>query len=154
MARQRDIYVPPSGPGPTPELSSEIFEAMGEDGINAMLEAFYRELGQSDISDLFGEETSLLVDGLTKVDDDLLSRSVLKEQTYRKQVLLAVRDVRVLCLKFWDRIDNLQTIQALDLEKFERYSRGAGLKIVKIFGDYSLNDFDPHISDRLILVMQ
>jgi guanosine-3',5'-bis(diphosphate) 3'-pyrophosphohydrolase len=70
-----------------------------------------------DIGKMFGEETSLLVDGLTKVDDDLLSRSALKEQTYRKQVLLAVRDVRVLCLKFWDRIDNLQTIQALDPEK-------------------------------------
>jgi len=47
-----------------------------------------------------------------------------------------------------------EKVQALDLEKFERYSREAGLKIVKIFGDYSLNDFDPHISDRLILVMQ
>ena len=70
-----------------------------------------------DINDMFGEETRLLVDGLTKVDDDLLSRSALKEQTYRKQVLLAVRDVRVLCLKFWDRIDNLQTIQALNSEK-------------------------------------
>lgn len=65
----------------------------------------------------FGEETSLLVDGLTKVDDDLLSRNALKEQTYRKTVLLAVKDVRVLCLKFWDRIDNLQTIQALNPEK-------------------------------------
>lgn len=70
-----------------------------------------------DIKDIFGEETSLLVDGLTKVDDELLSRSALKEQTYRKQVLLAVRDVRVLCLKFWDRFDNLQTIQALNAEK-------------------------------------
>jgi len=70
-----------------------------------------------DVSAIFGEETSLLVDGLTKVDDDLLSRSVLKQQTYRKQVLLAVRDVRVLCLKFWDRFDNLQTIQALNPEK-------------------------------------
>ncbi|NIP48591.1 MAG: bifunctional (p)ppGpp synthetase/guanosine-3',5'-bis(diphosphate) 3'-pyrophosphohydrolase, partial [Gammaproteobacteria bacterium] len=45
------------------------------------------------------------------------SRSALKEQTYRKTVLLAVKDVRVLCLKFWDRIDNLQTIQALNPEK-------------------------------------
>jgi GTP pyrophosphokinase len=70
-----------------------------------------------DISEMFGMEIGLLVDGLTKVDDDLLSRDVLKEQTYRKQVLLAVRDVRVLCLKFWDRIDNLQTIQALNPEK-------------------------------------
>jgi GTP pyrophosphokinase len=70
-----------------------------------------------DIAAMFGMEIGLLVDGLTKVDDDLLSRSILKEQTYRKQVLLAVRDVRVLCLKFWDRIDNLQTIQALNPEK-------------------------------------
>lgn len=62
----------------------------------------------------FGEEVSLLVDGLTKVDDKILSREALKEQTYRKQLLLAVRDIRVLCLKFWDRIDNLQTIGALN----------------------------------------
>jgi len=62
----------------------------------------------------FGEEVGILVDGLTKVDDELLSRDVLKKQTYRKQVLLAVKDVRVLCLKFWDRIDNLQTISALN----------------------------------------
>lgn len=67
-----------------------------------------------EVTQLFGEEVGLLVDGLTKVDDDLLSRDALKQQTYRKQVLLAVKDVRVLCLKFWDRIDNLQTISALN----------------------------------------
>ena len=65
----------------------------------------------------FGGEVGLLVDGLTKVDDKLLSREALKEQTYRKQLLLAVRDIRVLCLKFWDRIDNLQTIGALNPRK-------------------------------------
>ncbi|MBW2689393.1 MAG: bifunctional (p)ppGpp synthetase/guanosine-3',5'-bis(diphosphate) 3'-pyrophosphohydrolase [Deltaproteobacteria bacterium] len=70
-----------------------------------------------EVSAMFGMEIGLLVDGLTKVDDDLLSRSALKEHTYRKQVLLAVRDIRVLCLKFWDRIDNLQTIQALNPAK-------------------------------------
>ncbi|MCK4535606.1 MAG: bifunctional (p)ppGpp synthetase/guanosine-3',5'-bis(diphosphate) 3'-pyrophosphohydrolase [Desulfuromonadales bacterium] len=70
-----------------------------------------------EIIGVFGEEIGLLVDGLTKVDDDLLSRDILKEQTYRKQVLLAVKDVRVLCLKFWDRIDNLQTISALNPQK-------------------------------------
>jgi GTP pyrophosphokinase len=70
-----------------------------------------------DIQSRFGMEVALLVDGLTKVDDDLLSREALKAQTYRKQVLVAVRDIRVLCLKFWDRIDNLQTIGALHHEK-------------------------------------
>ncbi len=67
-----------------------------------------------EVTQVFGDEVGLLVDGLTKVDDDLLSRDTLKERTYRKQVLLAVKDVRVLCLKFWDRIDNLQTISALN----------------------------------------
>ena len=47
-----------------------------------------------------------------------------------------------------------EKVQALDLEKFERYSREAGLEIVKIFGDYSLNDFSKESSDRLILVLQ
>ena len=70
-----------------------------------------------DIGKRFGDEVCLLVDGLTKVDDDLLSRSSIKEHTYRKQLLLAVRDIRVLCLKFWDRIDNLQTIEALNPAK-------------------------------------
>lgn len=61
----------------------------------------------------FGAEVALLVNGLTKVDDEHLSREVLKTETYRKQLLLAMEDVRVLCLKFWDRMDNLQTISAL-----------------------------------------
>jgi GTP pyrophosphokinase len=71
----------------------------------------------NEIHDHFGDEVSLLVDGLTKVDDKLLSRDALKAQTYRKQLLLAVKDIRVLCLKFWDRIDNLQTIGALNPHK-------------------------------------
>jgi len=67
----------------------------------------------------FGDEVTVLVDGLTKVTDEKLSRAALKEKTYRKQLLLAIEDVRVLCLKFWDRIDNLQTISALPSHKQE-----------------------------------
>ena len=65
----------------------------------------------------FGAEVALLVNGLTKAADEKLSREVLKEKTYRKQLLAAVDDVRVLCLKFWDRIDNLRTIGALPATK-------------------------------------
>lgn len=70
-----------------------------------------------EVRDDFGDEVALLVHGLTKVTDAKLSREALKAQTYRKQLLVAVEDVRVLCLKFWDRIDNLQTIGALKPEK-------------------------------------
>ncbi len=70
-----------------------------------------------EVEQQFGSEVALLVNGLTKAADENLSRDVLKEKTYRKQLLAAVEDIRVLCLKFWDRIDNLQTIGALSASK-------------------------------------
>lgn len=68
----------------------------------------------------YGEEVALLVDGLTKVESTELSREATKMETYRKQILAAIEDVRVLCLKFWDRIDNLNTINALPAHKQKR----------------------------------
>lgn len=65
----------------------------------------------------FGSEVALLVNGLTKATGDHLNKDLLKEKTYRKTLLAAIEDVRVLCLKFWDRIDNLQTISALNPKK-------------------------------------
>lgn len=66
-----------------------------------------------EVEEDFGAEVALLVNGLTKATDEGLSKEALKAKTYRKQLLAAIEDVRVLCLKFWDRIDNLQTISAL-----------------------------------------
>jgi GTP pyrophosphokinase len=68
----------------------------------------------------FGNEVALLVDGLTKVESTELSREETKMETYRKQILASIEDLRVLCLKFWDRIDNLQTISALSPSKQRR----------------------------------
>lgn len=65
----------------------------------------------------FGAEVALLVNGLTKAADERLSRDAVKAETYRKQLLVAIEDVRVLCLKFWDRMDNLETIRALNPHK-------------------------------------
>lgn len=70
-----------------------------------------------EIANQFGREVALLVDGLTKAENPDLSREDLKAETYRKQLLTAIKDVRVVCLKVWDRIDNLQTIGALKPEK-------------------------------------
>lgn len=56
MDRTQEIYVPPDGPGATPPLSSEIFASMGETGVFAMLEAFYKELENSRIRELFAED--------------------------------------------------------------------------------------------------
>ncbi len=65
----------------------------------------------------YGAEVAHLVDGLTKVTSEVMTREQLKEETYKKTVLVAIDDIRVLCLKFWDRMDNLLTIDALPPHK-------------------------------------
>ena len=45
-----------------------------------------------------------------------------------------------------------EKVQALKLADFEKYFKAANLKIVDIFGNYNLDDFDEQNSDRLILI--
>ena len=70
-----------------------------------------------EVKEKYGSEVAHLVDGLTKVTSKVKSRDELKKETYKKTVLVAIDDIRVLCLKFWDRMDNLHTIDALPLHK-------------------------------------
>lgn len=51
--RTKPVYVPPSGPGQVERPSSEIFAALGEEGVFRMLDDFYVELGKSEIHPLF-----------------------------------------------------------------------------------------------------
>ncbi len=50
---ERQIYVPPGGPPRVAAPSPEIYAAMGEENIFAMLEDFYRELENSSIRSMF-----------------------------------------------------------------------------------------------------
>ncbi len=70
-----------------------------------------------EVREKYGAEVAHLVDGLTKVTSEVMSREELKQETYKKTVLVAIDDIRVLCLKFWDRMDNLLTIDALPPHK-------------------------------------
>lgn len=45
-----------------------------------------------------------------------------------------------------------ERVQAFTLTDFEQLLEKSGLKIIDIFGDYSLNTFSEDVSDRLILV--
>jgi SAM-dependent methyltransferase len=45
-----------------------------------------------------------------------------------------------------------EEVRALRLSDFEKYFEQKNLKILHLFGDYSLNDFDPKNSERLIII--
>lgn len=83
-----------------------------------------------DIENTFGHEVKDLVDGLTKIDkireENLLPSSKIDEKlmksamTFRKMLLKAIEDIRILVIKLCDRTHNIITLDALSEKKQKR----------------------------------
>nr|QZD55066.1 HD domain-containing protein [Glycomyces sp. TRM65418] len=58
----------------------------------------------------FGDEIAVMVDGVTKLDKIHLG-SAAEAETFRKLVLTAGRDIRVMVIKLADRLHNMRTIK-------------------------------------------
>lgn len=73
------------------------------------------------IEEEFGEEIGLLVDGVTKISE-LKFNSVEERQAenFRKMILSMARDIRVILIKFADRLHNMRTIEHLPHIKQKR----------------------------------
>src|SRR6478672_1123017 len=76
------------------------------------------------IRSYFGDEITLLVDGLTKIANiSDLSKERQQAENVRKMVLAMITDVRVVLIKLADRLHNMRTMQYLRAEKRERISQ-------------------------------
>ena len=65
----------------------------------------------SDIRKSFGEEVSILVDGLTKINSFSLKVNKLKlGENYRKLLIASTQDLRVILIKLADRLHNMKTL--------------------------------------------
>ncbi|HLP28365.1 MAG TPA: bifunctional (p)ppGpp synthetase/guanosine-3',5'-bis(diphosphate) 3'-pyrophosphohydrolase [Candidatus Didemnitutus sp.] len=71
----------------------------------------------------FGAEVAEIVDGATKISDVFNSREITQAENYRKLLLSLVNDVRVILVKFADRLHNMRTIESLSRERQERMAR-------------------------------
>lgn len=77
-----------------------------------------------DIQEKFGEEVSLLVDGLTKISGlSYASKEERKVENLRKILLAMARDVRVVLIKLADRLHNMRTLNHLPPEKQKEIAR-------------------------------
>ena len=80
------------------------------------------EVSLEEIAARFGDDVANLVDGVTKIarlaPNDSAQRA--KTETYRKLILAAADDARVIVIKLADRLHNLRTINALKLERRRR----------------------------------
>jgi guanosine-3',5'-bis(diphosphate) 3'-pyrophosphohydrolase len=72
----------------------------------------------------FGEEVTLLVDGLTKISQiSNVSHEEQQAENVRKMLLAMVNDVRVVLVKLADRLHNMRTLQYLKPEKRKRIAQ-------------------------------
>src|SRR5919112_196635 len=76
------------------------------------------------IRNYFGDEITLLVDGLTKIAHiSSLSKERQQAENVRKMVLAMITDVRVVLIKLADRLHNMRTMEFLKPEKRARISQ-------------------------------
>ena len=76
------------------------------------------------IAENFGEAVAQLVDGVTKIES--LAHQDKQEQqaeTYRKMLITTAQDIRVIIIKFADRIHNLQTLKHMPQHKRVRIAQ-------------------------------
>lgn len=76
-----------------------------------------------DIREEFGAEVAEIVDGATKISDVFKSREITQAENYRKLLLSLVNDVRVILVKFADRLHNMRTVDVLSSDRQERLAR-------------------------------
>jgi guanosine-3',5'-bis(diphosphate) 3'-pyrophosphohydrolase len=76
-----------------------------------------------DIRAEFGDTVAEIVDGSTKITDIFRSHEVTQAESYRKLLLSMVNDIRVMLIKFADRLHNMRTLEYLPGEKQERLAK-------------------------------
>ncbi len=73
-----------------------------------------------DIRAEFGSAVAEIVDGVTKISGIFKSAEIKQAENYRKLLLSLVKDVRVILIKFADRLHNMRTIDFLSEERRRR----------------------------------
>jgi guanosine-3',5'-bis(diphosphate) 3'-pyrophosphohydrolase len=75
----------------------------------------------AEIEENFGKEIAQLVDGVTKISElRFESHEERQAETFRKMLLSMVRDVRVIIIKFADRLHNMRTLEHVPEKKRKR----------------------------------
>ncbi len=69
------------------------------------------------IREEFGEVLASIIDGLTKISDVFASRELGQAENVRKLMLSMASDIRIILVKFADRLHNMRTIDSLPKQK-------------------------------------
>lgn len=141
---------------------------MGMDSMSVISGLLHDVVEDTDISleevqKMFGKEIALLIDGLTKISQiPFSSREEQQAENIRKMLMAMAEDIRVIIIKFADRMHNLSTLEyvapqkqrdkALEcLEVYAPIAHRLGIRAVKEYmDDISLKYLDPMAYDEVL----
>jgi len=76
-----------------------------------------------DIKDLFGDDIAFLVESLTKLSKmEFKTSEEAQAENFRKMLIAMAEDMRVILIKFADRLHNMRTLEFLSPERREKIS--------------------------------
>src|SRR5437879_4290922 len=76
------------------------------------------------IEELFGPEVAHIVDGVTKISQiQFTSKEEKQAENFRKMLLAMIDDIRVIMVKFADRLHNMRTLAYLTADRREAIAR-------------------------------
>lgn len=88
------------------------------------------DISSQAIAKCYGEKIAQLVEGVTKLSEiETHSKAELQAENFRKMILAVVKDMRVILIKFADRLHNMTTLSSLRPDK----SRRIALETLEIY---------------------
>ena len=128
-------------------------------------------LTDKEITELFGKDVALLVDGVTKLKhlsmasntgDKSADKLEIQAENLRKMFLAMAKDIRVILIKLADRLHNMRTLKHMPTEKQQRIARETldiycpiaqrlGISKIKVeLDDLSLKYLEPDVYYDLV----
>ena len=120
-----------------------------------------------EITEEFGEQVALLVDGVTKLGKiTFISKEQLQAENLRKMLMAMAKDIRVIIIKLADRLHNMRTIDAVPdykqreksvetLEVFAPIAHRLGIRAIKEeLEDLAIKHLDSVAYDEIATLLE
>jgi len=102
----------------------------------------------------FGREMALIIDGLTKIDHVFESRELGQAENVRKLMLSMASDIRVIIVKFADRLHNMRTLGSLPQRKQLKIASETQDLFVPLAHRFGLNEVKTELEDLCLKHVQ